>query len=347
MKNKNTQLGLCPEWEQQDAVQLTWPHVNSDWEYCIEDVRACFKEIARAILRFQSLIIVTPNPDQVKKELQDVQGKERIKWLNPIDSNDTWARDHAALTVRKQNGTLTLLDFGFNGWGLKFSSDKDNQIVRLMAQEECFKAPLESHLDMILEGGSLEVDGQGTLLTTSICLLEKNRNPLYSREELENELKRRLGVSKVLWLDNGYLRGDDTDSHIDTLARFCDERTIAYVECEDAEDEHFDALSKMKMQLQSFTNIEEKPYRLVALPMVSPIIEDGERLPATYANFLIINGAVLLPIYNQETDEKAIEIVTEIFPDREIVPIDCSVLIRQHGSLHCVTMQFPKGTINL
>ncbi|MBN2870301.1 MAG: agmatine deiminase family protein, partial [Campylobacterales bacterium] len=166
--------------------------------------------------------------------------------------------------------------------------------------------------------------------------------PHLSKEQTEEMLKKEFGVEQILWLNHGYLAGDDTDSHIDTLARFIDTDTIMYVKCDDAEDEHYEALQKMEAELKQLRDPDGEPFRLVPLPMCSPAHYDGERLPATYANFLIINGAVLLPVYNDPHDAEAIEICRKAFKGRDIVPIDCSVLIRQHGSLHCVTMQFPE-----
>ncbi|MDR1610043.1 MAG: agmatine deiminase family protein, partial [Candidatus Symbiothrix sp.] len=198
-------------------------------------------------------------------------------------------------------------------------------------------------LHVVLEGGSIESDGEGTLLTTSRCLLSKNRNEYKSKEEIAGYFQMIFGLKRILWLNKGYLAGDDTDSHIDTLARFCDSQTIAYVQCTDESDEHFKELSQMERELQKFKTPDGKPYRLIPLPMAEPVYEDDERLPATYANFLIINGAVLMPGYNSPLDEIARLQLQQAFPDREIISIDCLPLIKQHGSLHCVTMQLPEG----
>ena len=202
-------------------------------------------------------------------------------------------------------------------------------------------------MDFELEGGSIESDGLGTLLTTAECLLNDNRNRHLDKTLIEERLKRDFGVKRVLWLDHGFLKGDDTDSHIDTLARLCPNHTIVYVQCSDVNDEHFEALQKMELQLRSFVTPEGKPYRLLALPMPDPVYdEDGERLPATYANYLVMDHAILFPIYDQkEHDLSAAAILQQAFPQHEIVGVDCRALIRQHGSLHCVTMQFPKGVL--
>jgi len=204
----------------------------------------------------------------------------------------------------------------------------------------------KDHNNFILEGGSIESDGKGTILTTSECLLSERRNTQFSKTQIEDYLKPTLGAHRILWLNHGYLSGDDTDSHIDTLARFCNENTIAYVKCTDPEDEHFEVLSKMELELKTFTTNEGAPYNLLALPMADPIFFENERLPATYANFLIINGAVLLPYYGSKKDQEAQQILQSAFPDREVIGINCTSLTKQHGSLHCVTMQYPEGVLS-
>ncbi|MDG5500496.1 agmatine deiminase family protein [Marinobacter sp. BGYM27] len=341
------------EWAPQSAVMLTWPHAGTDWADVLDVVEPVFDAIAKAVLRFQHLIVSCEDADKaasIQTELNDWVVNRgfpgRVKTA-AVPADDTWARDHGPITVL-ENDKLQLLDFNFNAWGDKFPWAKDNAINRQLAESGFFgAAPLQDQ-DFVLEGGSLESDGAGTLLTTSECLLSTARNPGYDRSQIESKLRDTLGANKVLWLNHGYLAGDDTDSHIDTLARFCSADTICYVRCDDPQDEHFDALNAMERELSQFTNIEGKPYSLVPLPWPDAHFDqDGERLPATYANFLIINGAVLLPIYNVPQDVEAIRTMTALFPDREIIPIDCVPLIHQHGSLHCVTMQFPAGVVTL
>jgi len=225
---------------------------------------------------------------------------------------------------------------------MKFAANHDNLITRNLYMAGIFgDFKHKNCFDFILEGGSIESDGEGTILTTAECLLSYNRNNL-SDEDVEAKLKEYFGLKQVLWLEHGYLAGDDTDSHVDTLARLCDRSTIAYVKCDDENDEHFLELKKMKKELRKFKTSDDRYFRLIPLPMADEVYFDGERLPATYANFLIINGAVLVPTYNSPKDEIAKVQLQKAFPDREIVGIDCNALIKQHGSLHCVTMQFPK-----
>lgn len=334
---------LPAEWEHQQFVQLTMPHIGTDWAPILEDVAECYYHMVAAISQFEPVVVVAEDMDYAKRVLR---GLSDITYLN-CPSNDTWARDHGFITTFDKEG-LIFNDFQFNGWGLKFAADKDNQINRKIWETGILKGRYVNHLNFVLEGGSIESDGAGTLLTTSSCLLAANRNNIYSQAELEKLLCDYLGAERVLWLNHGYLAGDDTDGHIDTLARFCDEKTIAYVSCDDPLDEHYDELTKMKKELASFTTKEGKPYRLIALPMPSAIYDGDDRLPATYANFLIVNGAVIYPTYGQmENDRIAKERLEEAFPDRMVIGVDCRVLIRQHGSLHCCTMQYPTNPAEL
>jgi len=333
---KNTRLPA--EWEPQSFLQVTFPHANSDWETLLEEAVPCFIDIVNAVARFQPVLVICDDKERGRSYFPE---NNNIRFVE-APSNDTWARDHGGITVIK-NGKPIVQDYIFNGWGKKFDARLDNQITPILFQKGVFQNGELESFDFVLEGGSIESDGKGTILTTTECLLEENRNPQFTQEEIEDLLKQNFGAKKVLWLNHGYLAGDDTDSHIDTLARFCDENTIAYVGCHDPEDEHYESLRQMKKQLQQFTNPEEKPYKLVELPFPDACFdEDGNRLPATYANFTIINGAVLVPVYELPQDQQALEILKECFPEREIIPVNCRILIEWHGSLHCVTMQYPE-----
>lgn len=333
-----TNIILPPEWAPQRFVQLTWPHAGSDWAYMLDEVCACFADIAREISMREDLLIVCADEKDARRQLH-AANMERIRFAE-LPSNDTWARDHGGITVLN-DGTRQVLDFTFNGWGMKFAANKDNLITRRLFGKGVFAPDTEyaNRMDFVLEGGSIESDGEGTLLTTAECLLSDNRNNR-SKEEVEAVLKEALGLQRVLWLHHGYLAGDDTDSHVDTLARFCPHDTIAYVQCTDPQDEHYEELRLMENELRQFRTLGGLPYNLLPLPMAEAVYEDGERLPATYANFLIMNGAVLLPIYGSPEDEAAKSQLQKAFPGREIVGIDCRALIKQHGSLHCVTMQY-------
>lgn len=343
MIKNDINIVLPAEWYQQSGVQLTWPHKDTDWADILPEVTKCYVEIAREVVKREKLLIVCKNIDTVKKDLGKGFDYSRVIFRE-IDTNDTWARDHGAISLFV-NGNSFLCDFTFNGWGMKFAANLDNQINKKLFESNAFapEVNFQGLKHCVLEGGSIESDGEGTILTTSQCLLSENRNEYKSREELADYLMMLFGSKRILWLDHGYLAGDDTDSHIDTLARFCDKDTIAYVKCEDTKDEHFQELSLMEEELKRFRTIDGNPYRLIELPMADAVYDEGERLPATYANFLIINGAVLLPFYDSPKDEIARKQLQTAFPDREIIGINCLPLIKQHGSLHCVTMQFPEG----
>lgn len=335
---KESVVRLPAEWEPQSFLQLTFPHAGSDWDYLLEEASACFVDIINAAACKQPVLVVCNDIKRVQSYFSNTTNI----FFDETPSNDTWARDHGGITILKE-GKAIVQDYIFNGWGKKFEACLDNQITPTLFQKNILENCELKSFDFVLEGGSIESDGKGTILTTTECLLEKNRNPQYSQAEIENILKQNFGAEKILWLDHGYLAGDDTDSHIDTLARLCNENTIAYVGCRNPKDEHYEPLRQMKKQLQQFTNSEGKPYKLVELPFPDACFDkDGNRLPATYANFTIINGAVLVPVYGLPQDQMALEILKECFPEREIIPVNCRVLIEQHGSLHCVTMQYPE-----
>lgn len=339
---------LPAEWHKQSLVQLTWPHADTDWAYMLEEVETCFLNLAREISIRQPLLIVTAAPDEVKRFLLQHKVDADSIFFATCPTNDTWARDHAFITLLKEDGTPLLLDYCFNGWGMKFAANFDNQINSRLWSTGKLKGEYQDCRDFVLEGGSIESDGKGTLLTTAECLLSPNRNDTKCRAEIEEHLIKTFNLKQVLWLEHGYLAGDDTDSHVDTLARLCPDDTIVYVQCKDTADEHYEDLKAMEEELSAFRTLNGSPYRLLPLPMASPVYdEDGKRIPATYANFLIMNDAVLYPTYNQpENDRKAGAVLAEAFPGREIAGIDCCALIKQHGSLHCVTMQYPEGVYN-
>ena len=326
----NTKKRRMPaEWEHQSAVQLTMPHEHTDWAPILPEILAVYEEMKREITKREPLIIV-----------------------DDIPHNDTWARDHGFITVeetsdlRPQTSDLKLLDFKFNGWGEKFPAELDNEINRHLYERGIVKGTYEPHLDFVLEGGSIESDGKGTIFTTQCCLMAPHRNQPLTKDEIEERLKEWLGAERIVWLQHGSLIGDDTDGHIDTLVRICPGDTILYT---GGDEEHPD-LVEIERELQELRTMEGKPYRLLKLPLPRPIYDTSDishqpsainRLPATYANYLVINGAVLVPTYNQpDLDAEAMRIIGEAFPDREIVGIDCQAVIRQHGSLHCCTMQY-------
>jgi len=346
MNSSVTKRRLPAEWEPQAGVMLTWPHANSDWVDKLAQVDALFLHLAEAIAVRQPLLINLPDPariEPIRSALLAMNIAASQLKFSVVPSNDTWARDHGPLTVL-EDGQPRLLDFQFNGWGNKYPSEHDNAINRRLAAAACFGAVPMDSLDMVLEGGSLDSDGQGSLLTTSSCQRHPQRNPDLSRQDIDARFKAYFGAERVLWLEHGCLEGDDTDGHVDMLARFSDPHTLLYQSCDEPTYTCYAALQAMQCELQAFRDARGQAYRLLALPWPQPQLDKhGQRLPASYANFLVINGAVLLPVYADPADALAAQRLQQTFPHLDIVPIDCRTLIQQHGSLHCVTMQFPVG----
>lgn len=339
---------LPAEWEPQSGIQLTWPHSGTDWAPMLDEISQCYARIVREIIRFEPVMIVTPSADIVHPYIEDLD-QDRIHICEVRGTNDTWARDHGGITVTN-NDKPAVFNFIFNGWGMKYPANYDNQIVSEMESGQAFAPGIKVFSPpFVLEGGSIESDGCGTVLTTASCLFSNNRNEPWLGRNTKDDLAFFLGADRLLILKHGYLEGDDTDGHVDTLARFCDPETIAYVQCTDPDDSHFDELLAMERELLALRTAEGKPYRLISLPMAEPVFdEDGYQLPATYANFLILNGAVLVPAYgNDELDEQAREVLQTAFPDREIISVDCLPLIQQGGAIHCATMQYPAGVLNV
>lgn len=344
----NNTCQLLPEWAAQSGVMLTWPRSDGDWSPDYAAVERCHVELATQISLREQVVITCMDRAQgerIQQMVRRIGGRPERLHLFPLVSNDAWARDHGPLTITT-HGRPMLLDFEFNGWGRKYPHADDDAITRQLHCRGAFgETPLSSPR-LVLEGGSIEVDGQGTLLTTERCLLNSNRNPQLNRHQLEATLMRLLGADRILWLKHGTIDGDDTDGHIDTLARFCDINTIAYQTCDDSDDPQYTELQAMAAELRMLCAKDGRPYKLLPLPWPRPIYDQNDlRLPATYANFLIINDAVLVPTYDDPADTEAVNVLTVGFPDRQIVPIMCRPLIYQYGSLHCVTMQLPAGVV--
>ena len=332
------------EWEPQEAVMLTWPHPGTDWKPYLDDIQGTCVELVEAITQYENVIIAAQHPDDVAWQLSHIDAG-RVS-IYHVHTDDTWARDHGPITlVDTAGGSLRLLDFRFNGWGEKFAADADNLITRTLFAQGAFSGQLETDDDFVLEGGSIETDGQRTLFTTAQCLLAPHRNQPLSQAQIDTELKRRLGMERIVWLHHGNPIGDDTDGHIDTTVRLAPDNTLLYVTTT-PDDEQYDDFLALADELKALRTADGTPYRLIPLPSPRPIYYDGERLPATYANFLIINQAVIVPTYGQpDRDSEAMKAIGKAFPDRKIIGIDASVIIRQHGSIHCMTMQIarPEG----
>ncbi|MBL4608475.1 MAG: agmatine deiminase family protein [Pseudomonadales bacterium] len=335
------------EWAKQSAVLLSWPHADTDWAPTLERVEQCYQTIVLAIIRFQKVIIVCHDEKLQQRVLSFFSDQDNIGniqcWVTPTD--DTWIRDYGPLSIIKDQ-QAELLDFQFNGWGNKFEASQDNAVSLRLHHLGVFNSTPIRTLPLILEGGSIESDGEGTLLTTKHCQMSPERNPDLTQNEIESSLKDFFGAQRVLWLTHGQLDGDDTDGHIDTLVRFCSPSHLCYVGCDDPSDGHHLEIRRMETELKALRSASGEPYQLTSLPWpTAKYNQQGDRLPATYANCLIINGAVLLPVYNDKKDGEAITVLQSCFPEREIIPINCLPLIEQFGSLHCITMQLPTGVI--
>ena len=336
-------LRFPAEWEPQAAILIAWPNADTDWAERLGEVEETYIALVQAITRFQQVLIIVSDDDveayadaRLRSNRVDMA---RVRFVSaPYD--DTWLRDSGPITLRAGD-RFRLLDFRFTGWGGKFDASDDDRLVERLHEQHQFRASERCAIDFALEGGAIETDGAGSLLTTWQCLHE--RHPHATREDLTAKLADWLAQDRVLWLDHGYLEGDDTDAHIDTLARFAPGDAIVFQACDDPADSHFAELQAMGAEIAALRTADGRPYRLFPLPWPQPIVDAGRRLAASYANFLIINGAVLVPAYGDPADDAAATVLAEAFPGREIVQVPCRPLIWQNGSLHCLTMQLPAG----
>lgn len=343
--NIDSRRQLPPEGEYLPVILLSWPHGNSDWADKLDEVSAFYQEFTRLLLSENiKVLVVTPDVENVKTQLGDDSYSPLIRFFE-CETNDTWTRDFGFITLKTDKGWVAC-DFKFNGWGLKFPSCFDNLVTSRLYSAGLIKSSYENHLNFVLEGGSIESDGEGTILTTSNCLLSPNRNGGFDKTQIETYLKSSLGAKRILWIENGALEGDDTDSHIDTLARLGVKNRILFTGCDNPSDSHYPALSKMKEELSRLTTLSGQKYQLIELPLPDPIFDDeGNRLPATYANYLVTPRCVFLPVYGQpEKDALAKQLVEKAY-ERAVLTIDCKILTTQHGSLHCATMQLPEEII--
>ena len=334
------------EWEPQSAVLIAWPHAGTDWAERLGDVEDTYIALVAATTRYQRVLICVADADlqtyaearlrSARVDLSNVQFAE-------VAYDDTWLRDSGPISLQVPGG-FRLLDFRFTGWGGKFEASRDDQLIGALASQGVFDDATAQFVDFALEGGAIETDGAGTLLTTWQCMHE--RHPHASRDELDAKLSHWLAQDRVLWLEHGHLEGDDTDAHIDTLARFAPGDAIVFQACDDPADSHYAELKAMADEIGALRTRAGEPYRLFPLPWPHPILDRGRRLAASYANFLIINGAVLMPAYgDEEKDAAAAAVLEKALPGRDIVPVPCRSLIWQNGSLHCITMQLPQGLV--
>lgn len=339
------------EWEPQSAILMAWPHADTDWAPRLAAVEPSFVALATAIARFQTVIICVADAALQERvsALLDGAGAAmgRVRFIR-VPYDDTWLRDSGPLTLSGSgadgSAQFRLLDFRFTAWGGKFDASRDDALIASLIERDLFTADAaHRRIDWALEGGAVESDGAGTILTTWHCLTQ--RHPQLTRAQLEDMLCGSLAAERVLWLDHGQLQGDDTDAHIDTLARLAPGNAIVYQSCDDPDDPHHAELARMAEQLAGLRTASGQPYRLHALPWPSAVIDAGRRLPASYANYLILNEAVLMPTYDDPADQAAAKVIAAAHPGREVVGVPCRPVIWQNGSLHCLTMQLPAGLV--
>ena len=350
---RDANLRWPAEWEPQAAVLIAWPHTATDWAERLDDVESTYAALATAVTRFQPLIIVVANDDvraRAEARLTSITDPARLLFVErPYD--DTWLRDSGPITLTPESGHsdtggtpgFRLLDFRFTGWGGKFNAAQDDALIDGLVHAGLFGHVEHHRIDWALEGGAVESDGKGTVLTTWRCLHQ--RHPTQSREDITRQLRDAFAAERVLWLDHGYLEGDDTDAHIDTLARFAPGDAIVYQACDDDDDPHHAELAAMAAELAALRTTDGLAYNLHPLPWARPILDGNRRLAASYANYLVINHAVLVPAYGDPSDDAAADIISAAHPGREVVQIPCRPLIWQNGSLHCITMQLPAGVL--
>ena len=340
-------LRFAAQWQDQDAILIAWPHKKTDWQPWLKKAEQTYIELVHKISAVTPIVILIDDclsVDDVKTKL--TLNHTNLSSVNFISVNydDTWVRDFGVITlVDDLTPKITQsLNFTFNAWGDKFANNLDNLINSKLESKSFFRQPLKK-IDFILEGGSIETDGQGTLLTTETCLLNPNRNKHLSQQQIEGQLKQLLNVDRVLWLKHGHLSGDDTDAHIDTLARFVDAQTIVFQGCTDLNDENYIHLNKMKDELLSLKTKQGFPYRLIELPLAQAQFDiKKNRLPASYVNFLISHKHIFVPFYGCKQDQIVLNQLKQALPNYSIRAINCRTLIEQFGSLHCITMQLPK-----
>ena len=340
-------LRLPAEWEPQSAVLLAWPHTGTDWAERLDSVESTCAALIAAITRFETAIVCVPDAEigaHAAECLRDAGADlSRVRFVQ-IPYDDTWLRDSGPIILRDGGDRRVLLDFRFTGWGGKFEASQDDALIAGLVERGVFRRDAQhQRVDWALEGGAIESDGRGTVLTTWKCL--QQRHPGQARELIDLTLSNALSAQRVLWLDRGCLQGDDTDAHVDTLARFAPDDAIVYQACSDPHDPHHVELGAMRKELEALRTLDGKPYRLFPLPWPKPIMDEGRRLAASYANYLIVNGAVLMPAYGDAVDDAAAQTIALAHPGREVIQIPCRPLIWQNGSLHCMTMQLPQGVL--
>ena len=331
---------MPPEWAPHQATWFSWPHNPDTWPTQLEATQRALAEAVAALSRHEHVhvnVLDQAHAEHVSRLLADDTVLESVSF-EPIPTNDAWCRDHGAIFVVDRNGRLTAMNFRFNAWGGKYPPfDLDDAVPPQMAA--CLGVPVVT-VDHVLEGGSVDVNGAGALLTTSQCLLNGNRNPQRSKAEIEVLLYEYLGAEQVFWLGEGIV-GDDTDGHVDDITRFVAEDTVITAVEPDAKDPNHRPLAENRELLDTFRLADGRPLKVVELPMPEPVSNGRDRLPASYANFYIANGLVLVPVFGSDRDADALAVIGDCFAGREVVAIDCRDVVVGLGTLHCLSQQVP------
>jgi agmatine/peptidylarginine deiminase len=338
-------MRLPAEWEPQAGVVIAWPHGDTDWGPRLPRIERAYVGLTAAIARFEPVLVCVAD-SAIRRRAVQMLGDAgidpaRLRFVE-VAYDDTWLRDSGPLSLVGTSG-FRLLDFRFTGWGGKFEGSRDDRLVEALVARGVFQAAERRRIDWALEGGAIEVDGNGTLLTTWRCLHQ--RHPQMSREQMTAILVDAFAVDRVLWLEHGYLEGDDTDAHIDTLARYAPDGAIVFQTCDDLADPHHAELALMRDEIAGLRDADGKPHRLHPLPWARPIVDENRRLASSYANYLIVNGGVVMPSYDDSADVEAARVIAAAHPGREVVMVDARELIWQNGSVHCLTMQLPAGLL--
>ena len=336
---------LAPEWERQDAIILVWPHTISDWSEQLTSIEKTYCELAHRISLKQQVIIIAYNLDHeqsIHTKLNEHSINENNVITTCIPSNDTWVRDYGPISIKFENG-YKLLNFEFDAWGGKYEYHKDNAFSSKFCEKLNLAIPCEQ-IDFVLEGGNLEVNSQGELLSSVNCF---SRQSNLNIRRLEKKLRTWFGIQRVYWIDCIKLEGDDTDGHIDTLARFCSDEIIVYSAANNSYDQNTEMLQTLYSELKNIRQQANNKFELVPLPLPTPIHINKQQLPATYANFLITNHYVLVPTFDDEQDSYALRTLQEIFPTREVIGINSLAMIQQLGGLHCATMHLSENTFTM
>jgi agmatine deiminase len=339
------------EWEPHLATYLVWPHNLDTWPGKFEPVQPAYAKMAAAIAELEPIRVLIKSADEAESVRALIRSAiSRAELMERVDlivepTNDSWIRDHGPILVNKISDTdganQLALDWIFNSWGEKYGAyDLDDAIPRELGARFGFEVVEPG---IVLEGGSIDVNGEGLLLTTEACLLNKNRNPHLSQAAIEEYLMSYLGVTHVLWLGDG-IKGDDTDGHIDDLARFVTPHSIVTVVEEDPSDANYHALQDNLKRLHAMRDEHRRPLRIETLPMPTPVVYDDTRLPASYANFYIANGGVIMPTFDCAADAVAMRTLQRLFPSRRVVGVPSIDLVWGLGAVHCLTQQHPKAT---